>query len=104
MRRETRGRFVRMRTRGVFRPNKLAVGMMETIERTRERGGRFMASGLSYDARVLAVHGTLDKLARGFGFEVERLPCRGCGGSSHGKLRLNDAGRARLARARQRKG
>ena len=77
------------------RPNRTAAGMTATAN----RGAGHHFNTMDKDRLALTVRGTLDALAFGMMFRVERSVCPCCGAKS-GKLRLNTFGRSRLRRLR----
>lgn len=77
------------------RHTRTAKGMTRTAYRS---GHNLSESG----ALALSVRGTCDALAYGFMFRTQRQPCGACGCKCRGPLALNDKGRARLARLRDR--
>jgi hypothetical protein len=80
------------------RPNRRAAGAQATLERQKRRMG--LSAVKTGDATRIAVQGTLDVLAFGMMFKTARKDCTCCG-SRHGKIMLNDSGRARLKALRR---
>lgn len=87
---------VRYRTLAI-RPTKGAAGMACTTSRRPPR----LDMMESDDARSLSLRGTLDVLHGGSRRWMDAPSCPCCGAPGRGKLRLNEAGRARLRRLRR---
>lgn len=79
----------------LHRPNRTAAGMSETAERS----GNGLA--LSEDALRLSVRGTLDALSGLRPYYARAAACTCCGAKNKGPIRLTDAGRSMLRRAKR---
>lgn len=90
--------------RAKWRPNKNARGMTYTADlRGHHKSDALHMNDADYLTFCrLVAHGTTDTL-RGLYGRVERVACPCCRQKAGGKVRLNNAGRARLAMMRRRR-